>query len=152
MTLSCALIFSLVPALETRRTQLNETLQLNTTRIAAGRHLAQNILVVSEVAVSLVLLVGAALLLTTFWKIIHTPPGFAAQDVLTFKNSFTDQQVATSASLGLRLSELRSRIEALPGVTSVAAASTLPTQLVPDLPFDIVGRASDRNDAKGDGD
>jgi predicted permease len=152
LTLSCALIFSLVPALETRRTQLNETLQLNTTRIAAGRHLAQNILVVSEVAVSLVLLVGAALLLTTFWKIIHTPPGFAAQDVLTFKNSFTDQQVATSASLGLRLSELRSRIEALPGVTSVAAASTLPTQLVPDLPFDIVGRASDRIDAKGDGD
>ncbi|HUZ96319.1 MAG TPA: ABC transporter permease [Edaphobacter sp.] len=150
LTLGCVLLFSLVPALETRRVRLNETLQLNTTRIAAGRHLTQKVLVVSEVAVSLVLLVGAALLLTTFWKIIHTPPGFVTRDVLTFKNSFTDQQAATSASLGLRLNELKSRIEALPGVTSVAAASTLPTQLVPDLPFDIVGRPSNRSDAKGD--
>jgi hypothetical protein len=76
--------------------------------------------------------------------------GIRPQNVLTFKNSFTDQQVATSASLGLRLNELRSRIEALPGVTSAAAASTLPTQLVPDLPFDIAGRASNRSDANGD--
>ena len=150
LTLGCALIFSLVPALETRRAQLNETLQLGTTRIAAGRHLTQKILVVSEVAVSLVLLVGAVLLLTSFWKIIHTPPGFAAQDVLTFKSSFTDQQVATSASLGLRMNELRSRIEAAPGVASAAAASTLPTQLVPNLSFDVVGRASSRSDATGD--
>lgn len=150
LTVSCALLFSVVPALETRRTRLNEALQLNTTRIAAGRHLLQKALVVSEVATSLMLLVGAALLLTTFWKIIHTPPGFATQDVLTFKNSFTDQQIATSASLGLRLNELRSRIEALPGVVSAAAASNLPTQLVPNLPFNIVGRAPNRSDASGD--
>src|SRR6185312_9000605 len=103
--------------------------------IVAGRHIAQKALVVSEVAVSLVLLVGAALLLTTFWKLIRTPPGFATQNLLTFKNSFTDQQAATSAVLGLRLNELRSRIDAVPGVASAAAASNLPTQLVPNLPF-----------------
>src|ERR1700761_3216672 len=72
LTLGCVVLFSLVPALETRRPRLNGTLQLNTTRIAAGRHLTQKMLVVSEVAVSLVLLFGATLLLTTFWKIIHT--------------------------------------------------------------------------------
>ena len=143
LTLGCALIFSLVPALETRRTRLSDTLQLNTARIAAGRHLAQKVLVVSEVAVSLVLLVGAALLLTTFWKIIHTSPGFATQDVLTFKNSFTDQQAATSASLGLRLNELRSRIEALPGVTSVAAEHPS-YAAVPDLPQRRCGRRTER--------
>jgi predicted permease len=152
LTLACTVIFSVVPTLETRSNRLHESLQLNSTRVVAGRHIVQKALVVSEVAVSLVLLVGAALLLTTFWKLIRTPPGFATQNVLTFKNSFTDQQAATSAALGLRLNELRSRIEAVPGVASAAAASTLPTQLVPDLPFDIAGRASNRSDASGEED
>ncbi len=150
LTLACAVLFSVVPALETRSARLHESLQLNSTRIVAGRHIMQQTLVVSEVAVSLVLLVGAVLLLTTFWKLIHTPPGFATENELTFKNSFTDQQTATSAALGMRLNELTSRIEAIPGVASAAAASTLPTQLVPDLPFDVLGRASDRTDASGD--
>jgi hypothetical protein len=77
LTLACTVIFSVVPALETRSGRLHESLQLNSTRIVAGRHIAQKALVVSEVATSLVLLVGAALLLTTFWKLIRTPPGFA---------------------------------------------------------------------------
>jgi predicted permease len=150
LTLACTVIFSVVPMLETRRVRLHESLQLNSPRVFSGRHIAQKALVVSEVAVSLVLLVGAALLLTTFWKLIRTPPGFTTKNVLTFKNSFTDQQASTSAALGLRLNELRSRIEAIPGVESAAGASTLPTELVPDLPFDVMGRPSNRRDAKGD--
>lgn len=146
----CTVVFSVVPLLETRSTRLHETLQLNSTRIAAGRHLPQRALVVSEVAVSLVLLVGAILLLTTFWQLVHTPPGFANRGILTFKNGFTDQQAATSAVFGRQLSELRTEITAVPGVTSAGAAITLPTQLCPDLPFDIIGRASNRKDANGD--
>jgi predicted permease len=152
LTVGCALLFSLVPALETRRTRLNETLQLNTTRIAAGRHLAQKMLVVTEVAMSLVLVVGAALLLTTFWKLVNTPPGFETKNVLTFKNSFTDEQAATTSALGLRVNELVARIEALPGVQSAAAIGALPTQLSPDMPFDVVGRPATQSDASGDGD
>ena len=98
LTVGCALLFSLVPALESRRIQLNESLRVNT-QIATGRHLAQKALVVSEVAISLVLLVGAALLLTSFWKLIHTPPGFDSRNVLTFKNSFSGEQVSTSGLL-----------------------------------------------------
>jgi len=105
---------------------------------------------VSEVAVSLVLLVGAILLLTTFWKLVHTPPGFETRDILSFKNSFGDQQAATSAVLGQHLNELKTQINAMPGVTSSGAAITLPTQLSPDLPFDIVGRTANRKDATGD--
>ncbi|MGA7155419.1 MAG: ABC transporter permease [Acidobacteriaceae bacterium] len=150
LTLACSVIFGIVPAMETRKARLHDSLQLNSTRIVAGQDLAQKALVVSEVAVSLVLLVGAALLLTTFWKLIRTPPGFATVNVQTFKNDFTDQQAATSASLGLRLNELQSRIEAVPGVASAAAVSTLPTQLVPDMPFDIAGRPSTQRDASGD--
>jgi predicted permease len=150
LTFACALVFSLVPAYESRRTQLNESLRVNATQIATGRNLAQRALVVSEVAVSLVLMVAAALLLTSFWKLVHTPPGFGTKDVLTFKNGFTADQAATSTQFGLRLDELTARLEAIPGVESAAAASDLPTQLVPDFPFDILGRAADRKDASGD--
>ncbi|MEA2540037.1 MAG: hypothetical protein QOH35_1403 [Acidobacteriaceae bacterium] len=147
ITIACALLFSLVPAFESRRTQ---SLRVNTTQIAAGRHFAQKALVVSEVAVSLVLMVAASLMLTSFWKLIHTPPGFDAHNVLTFKNAFTDEQALSSALLSRRMAELAARLEAIPGVTSAAAVITLPTQLNPDLPFDIVGRGSERKDASGE--
>lgn len=146
---SCTLLFSIVPAIETVRTRLNEQLRVNTTQIASGRNLTQEALVVSEVAISLVLLVGAVLLLTSFWKLSHTPRGFATDDVLTFKTSFANDQVTHSDQLAQRVDGILSRIQALPGVESAATASDLPTQLVADLPFDIVERA-DRKDAKGD--
>jgi predicted permease len=150
LTLGCALLFSLVPAFETRSTQLSQSLRVNTTQIAGGRHLAQKALVVSEVAVSLVLMVAAALLLTSFWKLVHTAPGFDPRNVITFKNAFSNEQAASSALLSQRLDELSGRLEAIPGVASAAAVSNLPTQLVADLSFDIIGRGKDRKDAGGD--
>jgi predicted permease len=150
LTLACALLFSAVPAYESRSTRLNQTLRVNTSQIATGRNLTQKALVVTEVAVSLVLMVGAALLLTSFWKLVHTSPGFDVRNVQTFKNAFTNQQAASSALLGQRLDELAARLEAIPGVASAAAVSNLPTQLVADLPFDIIGRGRDGKDASGE--
>jgi len=150
LILPCVLLFSLVPAIESRRIQLNESLRMNSAQVAGGRHLVQKLLVVGEVATSLVLLVSAALLLTSFWNLVHTSPGFSAENVVTFKTTFTDEQAATSAALGQRLDELVARLEAQPGVASAAAANTLPTQLVPDLPFDIMGRPAGQQDSDGD--
>jgi predicted permease len=150
LMLACALLFSLVPAAESRRTQLNESLRVNSAQVAAGRNLAQKSLVVSEVAVSLVLMVAAGLLLTSFWKLIHVSPGFEAANVLTFKTSFTEQQAATSASLGQRMDELAARLEAQSGVEAAAAVNALPTQLTPDWPFEILGRKAGNSDAGGD--
>jgi predicted permease len=150
LILACALLFSLVPAAESRRTQLNESLRANSAQLAGGRNLAQKSLVIGEVAVSLVLLVASGLLLTSFWKLIHVSPGFDAANLLTFKTSFTEQQVATSAALGQRLDELTTRLEAQPGVEAAAAVNSLPTQLTPDLPFDILGRKAGNPDASGD--
>jgi predicted permease len=149
LILACALLFSLVPAVEARRLHLNESLRVNTTQIATGRNLAQKSLVVGEVAVSLVLLVASGLLLTSFWKLMHVSPGFDAANVLTFKTSFTDQQAASSAALGQRMDEIVARLEAQPGVEAAAAVNTLPTQLTPDLPFEILGRKAGNSDASG---
>ena len=149
---ACTVLFSLVPAAESRRTQLNESLRMNSAQVAGGRNLAQKSLVVSEVAVSLVLMVAAGLLLTSFWKLIHVSPGFDTANVLTFKTSFTEQQAATSASLGQRMDELAARLEAQPGVEAAAAVNTLPTQLTPTMPFDILGRPAGTPNAAGSGD
>jgi predicted permease len=150
LTLVCAVLFSVVPAMESRRAQLNQSLRINAMRIAEGRNVAQKSLVVGEVAVSLMLLVAAALLLNSFWKLTHTPPGFSAGNVITFKAAFTDQQAATSASLGQRFDELTSRLEAQPGVAAAAAVNSLPTQLTPDFSFDIVGRPAGQRGSSGD--
>jgi predicted permease len=150
LVLACALLFSLVPAMESRRTQLNESLRINAAQVAGGRNLPQKSLVVGEVAISLVLLVAAGLLLTSFWKLIHIAPGFEVKNVLTFKTSFTDQQVVTSAALGQRLDDLTARLEAQPGIEAAAAVNSLPTQLTPDLPFDILGRPAGNANASGE--
>ena len=151
LVLACALLFSLVPAVESRRTQLNEALRMNSAQLAGGnRSLAQKSLVVGEVAISLVLLVAAGLLLTSFWKLVHVSPGFEVKNVVTFKTALNDQQGVTSAALGQRLNELGARVEALPGVGAAAAVNNLPTELTPDLPFDVVGRPAGNEDASGE--
>jgi predicted permease len=150
LVLGCALLFSVVPAYESRRIQLSESLRVNATQVAAGRNLAQKSLVVGEVAVSLVLLIAAGLLLTSFWKLMHVSPGFDVNNVLTFKTSFTDEQAASSAALGQRMDELVARLEAQPGVEAAGAVSSLPTQLTPDMPFDILGRKPGSPGASGE--
>ena len=150
LTLACASLFSGVPAYESTGSRVNDLLRGNSNQIAAGRHLAQKALVVTEVAISLVLTVAAGLLLSSFWNLVHTSLGFDTQHVITFKNAFTDQQTQSSSSLAERLIELTSRLEAIPGVSSAAAVTSLPTQLVADLPFDVVGRSKNGQDATGD--
>jgi predicted permease len=140
LCVGCAVIFSLVPALEARRVRLNDSLRINPTQVAGGRVPAQRVLVVGEVAMALVLLMAAALLLTSFWKLVHTSAGFDAANVITFKTAFNDDQMATSAAFGQTLDELAARTEAIPGVESAGAVINPPTEIVPDLPFDIMGK------------
>ena len=149
LAIGCAFLFSLVPAWESRRTQLNDGLRLNSARVAGGRNLPQKFLVVGEVATSLVLLFAAALLLNSFWRMVHVSPGFAT-NVLTFKTTFTNEQATTSDVFSQRLNQLAGRLEAQPGIASAAATWGLPTQLVPDLDFVIIGRRPGDPDANGD--
>ena len=70
--------------------------------------------------------------------------------MLTFKNSFTADQTANTALLSQRVDVLTARLEAIPGVASAAAVDSLPTQLTPDLPFDVVGRPMDKQKGNGE--
>jgi len=147
LTVACALLFSLAPAFEARRNRHSESLSLATARIAAGRHIGHKALVVSEVAISLVLLFAAALLLNSFWALNHTRPGFESRNVITLRSSFSAEQYATTALLSQHLDELTTQLEGIPGVESAAAANSLPTQLTAEIPCQIPGR---RTDQQGD--
>jgi predicted permease len=99
--------------------------------------------------VSLVLMVAAGLLLTSFWKLVHVAPGFDPHHVLTFKTSFSAEQATSSASFGQRLNEIAARLEAQPGVEAAAAVNTLPTQMTPTMPFEILGPSAGSGDPAG---
>lgn len=150
LVIGCALLFSLVPMLEGRRACVNDSLRSSPAQMAAARNPYQRALVVGEVALSLILLAGAGLLLTSFWRLFNTPSGFDERDLLTFKTSFNTEQVGDSATLGRNLTELIDQIQELPGVHSVAAAMVLPTQTSPDLPFDVIGRPAGAQGSTGD--
>src|SRR6266513_3099326 len=77
------IVFGLVPALQAPRAELRDALHESVGRASAGRAPAQlqRLLVVGEVGLSAILLVGAGLLIQTFWRLRHDSPGFDARNV-----------------------------------------------------------------------
>ena len=91
-------------------------------------------------AFSLVLLVGAALLIRSFAELREIDPGFNPSNVLTMQMSMTGGQYDTTASQDNLFRLALERIERLPAVTAAATVTNLPTEFGPDLPFEVEGR------------
>jgi predicted permease len=143
VSLVTGILFGLVPALQISRTDLNAELREGSARTSAGarRQRTRNTLVVFETALSLVLLVGAALMIRTFLALRNVQPGFQAASVLTMSTSLAGQKYETAAGVERLATEVTRRLEALPGVQSATYALALPLQMGPDLPFTIAGKA-----------
>lgn len=92
---------------------------------SSGRWVRSGLLV-AEVALSLMLLVGATLLLRSFARLTHVDPGFKADGVLAFQVSLPQSSYADAAKQLAFVDTLTGRLAASPGVRSVAAAQTLP--------------------------
>jgi predicted permease len=143
VSLLTGILFGLVPALQISRTDLNTELREGSARTSAGarRQRTRNTLVVFETALSLVLLVGAALMIRTFLALRNVQPGFQAASVLTMSTSLAGQKYETAAGVERLATEVTRRLEALPGVQAATYALALPLQMGPDLPFTIAGKA-----------
>jgi putative ABC transport system permease protein len=142
VAVATGILFGLIPALSASRTDLSATLKESGMRSGGGmrRNKARSILVVTEMALALILLVGAALLIRTFAALRGVDPGFDARNILTMDMSLNGARFAKAAGVEQLEREGRQRIETLPGVESAAMTCCVPLAGGFGLPFSIVGQ------------
>ncbi len=123
-SLVCGVVFGLMPALQASRSNPSEFLKEGERGITANRGQARSALVVAEVGLSLVLLVGAGLLVKSFARLMEVNPGFNPDHLLTFNLALPP---STDPPRQLAFyQQVLERLQALPGVHSVGAVSRLP--------------------------
>lgn len=132
-------IFGLFPALQLSRVDLNTSLREEGRSSSAGQGRAQvrNGLVVSQVALSLLLLIGAGLLLRSFVRLKGVDPGFESHNVLTMSVSLPTVKYAKPEQQIAFFDELLRRVSAVPGVRNTAISAALPLswiRITPVLP------------------
>jgi predicted permease len=142
LSLATGLIFGLIPATQSARTDLSSTLKETGGRSGTGfrQNKTRSILVVTEVALALTLLVGSALLIRSAIALGRVEPGFDANNVLTMRMSITGPQYDSSQAVDLMIRNGADRLKALPGVVDAAATCCVPLQGGYGLPFVIAGR------------
>jgi len=152
LSLATGVLFGLAPAFRISRPDLSSTLKEGAARTTSSvRHLrVRGLLVVSEMALGLVLLIGAGLLIRSAVLLRGVQPGVDARHALTFKTALTGARYANTAAVTQFSRLLIERLERLPGVQAAANIINLPTEPGPDLPLRIEGRPASAADATGE--
>jgi predicted permease len=122
------LIFGLLPGLAAAKTELGQMLREGT-RAGNGRQAAQrtrSMLVVTEMALAMVLLVGSGLMIRSFIKLVNVNPGFDADHLISFDVTTPEKQYKYDRDIRGFADQVREGISSLPGTQSVAAAFTRP--------------------------
>jgi putative ABC transport system permease protein len=127
LSIGTGVLFGLFPSFEVSRPDLNEVLRDRGT--AGARHglSARSFLVTGQIALSMVLLIGAALLIESFYRLHRVDPGFQPENLLTAKIALPRARYDTDQKKEAFFRELMSRVEQLPGVRSASLAMLLPT-------------------------
>jgi predicted permease len=120
------LVFGLAPAFGASKPDLNETLKEGGRSGSSGRQSIRNVLVVAEIAISLVLLVGAGLLVRSFVALNHVNPGFDDRNLLTFDISLSTKQYSDASKTRRFFKEFVEKLQGLPGIQNAGATELLP--------------------------
>ena len=121
------ILFGLAPALRSSRVNLNESLKEGgRSLVATGNHRLRSLLVIAEMALSLILLIGAGLLIRSFVRAQQVTPGFAAHNVISFRLSVVGTAYLEQPRRRIFYQQLWERLRQIPGVESVGGASILP--------------------------
>ncbi len=124
-SIAVAVLVAVIPALLTARPSLQPLLRQSRGTDTPGRRRALGALVSIQIALAVVLGIGAALMLRTFWNLQHVDPGFQPNNVLTFRLQTTSRYKALADGLPY-LQRVVDRINAIPGVVSAGAIGHLP--------------------------
>ena len=143
VTLITGIVFGLVPALQASRPNLNETLKEGGRGTTGGHHRIRSSLVITEVAVALVLLVGAGLLIRSFIRLQQVNPGFNTKNAMSANVALPGRKYPNSDQYLSFFTQLIEKIAALPGVVAVGATQSLPIQGDYLVGFNIQGRPPD---------
>ena len=135
-------LFGAVPAFRLAEASLQGSLRSGGRGMAgtAGVQRLRGALVLTEVALAVVLLVGAGLLLRSFVALQRTSPGFDATRVMTARVALPAARYDSAAKIRAFWRQLEDRVEAIPGVQAAALTTSLPFAGVPYLSFDIPGK------------
>ena len=127
ISLASGVLFGLMPALQVSTPDLNAILREDGRATAgSGRNRAHGLLVLGQVALSMILLVGAGLLIKSFILLQTAPLGFDPKNALTMEIGLAPAQYATPQQMNAFYQEALRRTSALPGVQAAAISSALP--------------------------
>ncbi|MEO5761572.1 MAG: ABC transporter permease, partial [Vicinamibacteria bacterium] len=130
------IVFGLTPAMRLLRPRLSETLREGGRGTSNAHHRTQSVFVVLEVAMALVLLVGAGLMIRSLTALWSVDPGFDPKNALAFATSVTSDSKATPDQLRAKYREAERQFAAVPGVESVAMiGGSLPMTGDSEVPF-----------------
>jgi predicted permease len=138
VSLITGIVFGLVPALRASKVDLNEVLKEGGRSSAGGgggalglsHHRLRRLLVIAEVALSLILLIGAGLLVRSYNRIVNAHPGYNARNVLSLRLSLPASKYAKPESIAAFYRQINERIKRLPGVEAVSTTYSLPMSRV----------------------
>lgn len=140
---AASILFGLAPALETSRIDLAEILKDASRGATASRRLLRESMVGFEVAISLVLLIGAGLVVESFIRIVRTSTGFNPDHVLEANTSLPETAYPNAANRIAFNRSLLERVRALPGVHSSAIVDYLPYRGGPGSAIEVTGHPRD---------
>ena len=151
VSLGTGILFGLAPALHSSRADLNSMLKESSSRSGSGRrqNKVRSVLVVSEIALSIVLLIGAGLLIRNFNDLRRVDPGFDPHNVLTMDTALTGSRYDHTAAIWVMARQVLDRVDAIPGVDTAAVSSYLPLEGGLGLGFQIAGRPLTNGPAHG---
>jgi putative ABC transport system permease protein len=128
LTLLTGVVFGLVPALEAARFDLNDSLKEGGKNIGGGSrsHRLRNLFVVTQVALALVLLVGAGLFIKSLNRLRSVDPGFNPNNLLTMRVTLPGRKYDTDPKVMDFFNKAVEQLRAIPGVEAAGAINTLP--------------------------
>ncbi|MCP4898372.1 MAG: ABC transporter permease [bacterium] len=128
VSIIAGLFFALIPMVKYGRLNLNAMLKDGGRGSSTGLQTQRirSVLVVSQVALALVLLVGSGLMMRSFWQLRNVEPGFETEGVLTLRLSLPSSGYPDAQTTAGFYQQLLEKIEALPGVLSAGAVTNLP--------------------------
>ena len=127
ISIATGLVFGIVPALQAARVDLNTALKENSRgTVGLGQQRLRNTLVVSEVALSLLLLAGAGLMIKSFWRLQQVNPGFDPNNLLSIEVTLPEAKYSEPTRRSAFFSDALAKIAALPGVKAAELISSPP--------------------------